>query len=141
MPLKDIASYAFKAAFEDRRFRPIAADELPQLEVGVSLLVEYEQGAHPFDWEVGKHGIIIDFYIHGRNYGATYLPEVAQEQGWSQTVAMESLIRKSGYPGLVNAHVLECIRLTRYQSSKFSIMYDQWHPVKGETLGVEALSG
>jgi AMMECR1 domain-containing protein len=34
------------------------------------------------DWEVGKHGILISFTDKGgTNYSATYLPEVAHEQG------------------------------------------------------------
>ena len=36
----------------------------------------------PLKWEVGKHGIEIDFKAHGRAYGGTFLPEVAKEQGW-----------------------------------------------------------
>ena len=31
--------------------------------------------------QVGKHGIIIDFELAGARYSATYLPDVAPEQG------------------------------------------------------------
>lgn len=69
------------SAFRDRRFQPLAETEIPTLEIGISLLVKYEKGDNCFDWEVGKHGIIIEFRAGGHRYSATYLPEVAQEQG------------------------------------------------------------
>ena len=55
---------------------------MPSLGVAVSLLTQFEDMAHPMDWEVGKHGIEIDFRHGGRKYSGTFLPEVAEEQGW-----------------------------------------------------------
>ena len=49
------------SAFQDRRFEPIAAREVPSLRCSVSLLVCYETAAHAFDWVVGTHGILIKF--------------------------------------------------------------------------------
>ena len=43
--------------------------------VDVSMLVHYEDCKDALDWEVGKHGILIDY----KGYSATYLPEVAPE--------------------------------------------------------------
>ena len=72
------------SAFQDRRFEPIAAREVPSLRCSVSLLVCYETAAHAFDWVVGTHGILIKFQDKkGKHYSATYLPEVASEQGWA----------------------------------------------------------
>jgi AMMECR1 domain-containing protein len=51
-----------------------------KLSVNVSLLVEFEEAKDIYDWEVGKHGIIIKLNHKGRNYSGTYLPEVATEQ-------------------------------------------------------------
>jgi AMMECR1 domain-containing protein len=48
----------------------------------VSLLVDFEEADHHFDWEVGVHGIQIIFSVESRSYSATYLPEVALEQGF-----------------------------------------------------------
>lgn len=42
------------SAFRDRRFDPIAAHEIPKLKCSVSLLVQYEDGEHHLDWEVGR---------------------------------------------------------------------------------------
>ena len=54
-------------------------EEVPNLQVGVSLLVNFTEIKDPLKWEVGKHGIEIDFTVNGREYGSTFLPEVAGE--------------------------------------------------------------
>ncbi|RQO94042.2 hypothetical protein POPTR_008G019325v4 [Populus trichocarpa] len=62
------------------RFPPIQAKEyLPTLECTVSILTDYETANHYLDWEVGKHGLIIEFTDPNNNArrSATYLPEVA----------------------------------------------------------------
>lgn len=76
-----LLSVWFGSAFRDRRFHPLSESEIPTLEIGISLLVKYEKGDHCLDWEVGKHGIIIEFRVKGERFSATYLPEVAAEQG------------------------------------------------------------
>jgi len=80
----ELKRFALSSAFKDSRFPPLMKEELPNIELSVSLLVNYEVGKNCYDWEVGKHGIIIEFVVKGRNYNATYLPEVASEQGWTQ---------------------------------------------------------
>lgn len=50
--------------------------------MSVSILRHFEEGNNYLDWEVGKHGIRIEFYSEkGYKQSATYLPEVALEQG------------------------------------------------------------
>ncbi len=67
---------------KDSRFSPMARDELPRLQVSVSILCHFEDGADFLDWEIGVHGIRIEFYSErGAKKTATYLPEVAPEQG------------------------------------------------------------
>eukprot|EP00527_Entomoneis_sp_CCMP2396_P008826 CAMPEP_0198143790 /NCGR_PEP_ID=MMETSP1443-20131203/10406_1 /TAXON_ID=186043 /ORGANISM="Entomoneis sp., Strain CCMP2396" /LENGTH=182 /DNA_ID=CAMNT_0043807077 /DNA_START=70 /DNA_END=615 /DNA_ORIENTATION=- len=77
-----LTKYALISALQDTRFNPIHPSELPMLRVAVSLLVKYEPCQTAYDWTVGIHGIIIQFTVDGTSYSATYLPEVAQEQGW-----------------------------------------------------------
>lgn len=50
----------------DPRFGPIKTDEIPYLHVGVSLLTNFEPANNCLDWEVGKHGIEIDFEINSK---------------------------------------------------------------------------
>jgi AMME syndrome candidate gene 1 protein len=125
-PLAELGRYGRKSAFEDRRFDPVEAGELPALDVGVSLLVNYEEGRGWDDWTPGTHGIIIDFAVGGVSYSATYLPEVAPEQGWGVSEAVASLIRKAGCHKPLPPAAWAGIRLTRYQSSKATLTYDEY---------------
>ena len=66
----------------DSRFSPITRDELPRLRVAVSILRHFEDAQDYLDWTVGVHGIRIEFHNEkGSKRSATYLPEVAPEQG------------------------------------------------------------
>ena len=116
--------YTIIAAMEDDRFTPITKAELPKLSVGISLLTNFETIDSPTDWEVGTHGIEIDFKKHGRYYGATFLPEVAAEENWDVETTLNYLVRKGGYNG--NYDTIkedEWKQIKRYQSLKFEMKY------------------
>lgn len=121
-----VGDYALTSALKDRRFGPIRLEEIQQLRVAVSLLVQYEECPNCFDWTVGIHGIIIEFHDGDTTRSATYLPEVASEQGWDQQEAVLSLMRKSGYDGTVTHDMLRGVKTTRYQSSKYRLTYDEY---------------
>ena len=89
---KLLKKYALTSALNDTRFDPITLKEVPELNVSVSLLVEFENGKDAYDWEVGKHGIEIFF----EDYSATFLPEVAAEENWTKQETIIHLIRKAG---------------------------------------------
>jgi len=74
---ENLKEYSLIAALKDSRFSPISLKELPELEVEVSLLTNFEVIEDPLDWEVKKHGIEIEFTVEGRKYRGTYLPHVA----------------------------------------------------------------
>ncbi|GJR59441.1 AMMECR1 family protein [Tanacetum coccineum] len=120
--------YALTSALRDRRFPPIQAKELPFLQCTVSLLTNYETAANYLDWEVGKHGIIIEFTDpnNNRSRSATYLPDVAAQEGWTVMEAIDSLIRKAGYNGTITESVRKSIQLTRYQSTLFTMHYGDY---------------
>ncbi|KAG9322793.1 hypothetical protein KVV02_005541 [Mortierella alpina] len=93
----------------------------------VSLLVEFEDGTNYLDWEVGIHGVWIEFKDNnGRKKTATYLPEVAKEQGWTKQKAIDSLLRKGGYRGTITQEFLDAVILTRYQSKKAKVTYQEY---------------
>jgi len=72
----------YSSALRDSRFKPISNDELNLLHVTVSILLHFEEGKDYNDWEIGVHGIRIEFQNErGLRRTATYLPEVAEEQG------------------------------------------------------------
>ena len=118
MNSKLIPEYAITAAMKDPRFDPMTVDELnDKLSVNVSLLVNFEDAKDPYDWEVGKHGIIIKANHNQKHYSGTFLPEVASEQGWDKQETLKHLIRKAGFFGMLS-EIEKDIKLTRYQSSK-----------------------
>jgi AMMECR1 domain-containing protein len=78
----DPVSLFLFSALRDSRFEPMQKHEMPHLDCAVSLLHNFEQIDDPFDWIVGTHGTTIEFSdARGRKHRATYLPEVAKEQG------------------------------------------------------------
>ncbi|GLE05223.1 hypothetical protein PINS_up014223 [Pythium insidiosum] len=135
--LRNLREFTFKSALKDRRFDPIDAQELHKLHCSVSLLIDYEDAAHYEDWEIGVHGIIIDFVDdHGQHYSATYLPDVAKEQNWTRVETVVSLMRKAGFRRSVSQSMLETIRLTRYKSSKHRLSFQEYLAFK-ERAGLE----
>ncbi|KAL8703333.1 MAG: hypothetical protein Q9201_003469, partial [Fulgogasparrea decipioides] len=94
-----LKNYALTAAFDDTRFPPINSAELPSLATHITLLHAFTPCTHPLDWSIGTHGLRISFTYHGRRLGATYLPDVALEQGWSKEETVVSLMRKAGWTG------------------------------------------
>lgn len=131
-----ISSYALTSALHDTRFSPIRSAELPSLEVSVTLLTDFEDCDDELDWEVGTHGLRISFALKGRRYGATYLPDVASEQGWGKEETLLSLMRKAGWMGKRDRWrevELDCVR---YQGRKESLSfaeYKRWRAWVDET--------
>uniref|UniRef100_A0A5K3F5B3 AMMECR1 domain-containing protein n=1 Tax=Mesocestoides corti TaxID=53468 RepID=A0A5K3F5B3_MESCO len=117
-----LREYALNSAMRDSRFSPITQKEFPHLYCSVSLLTDFEEGADYKDWQVGVHGIRIEFVNErGSQRSATYLPEVAVEQGWNHQETIDSLLRKGGYKSPINEAVRSSVRLTRYRSEKLQL--------------------
>ncbi|KAK0749846.1 AMMECR1 domain-containing protein [Schizothecium vesticola] len=121
-----LASYALTAALHDTRFRPVSARELPTLQVAVTLLTDFEDADGPMDWELGTHGLRISFTHGGRRYGATYLPDVAAEQGWTKEETLVSLMRKAGWTGPKERWTDVALKVTRYQGKKEGLEYAEY---------------
>jgi uncharacterized protein (TIGR00296 family) len=126
-PLEEgLSSYALISALQDMRFSPITARELPHLEVAVTLLTDFEDAVDANDWELGTHGLRISFYYHGKRYGATYLPDVAVEQGWSKEETVVSLMRKAGWVGKKEKWTEVELDVVRYQGKKEKVEYGEF---------------
>ncbi|KAK5662575.1 hypothetical protein OQA88_8488 [Cercophora sp. LCS_1] len=121
-----LASYSLTSALHDTRFRPISLRELPTLEVAVTLLTDFEDADGPMDWELGVHGLRISFHYHGRRYGATYLPDVAVEQGWTKEETLVSLMRKAGWMGRKDKWEEVELKVVRYQGKKESLEHTEF---------------
>ena len=128
---KQLGKYALISAFEDDRFEePINKNELKILNCEVSLLIKFEKVENVMDWEVGTHGIDIEFEDNkGNSFSSTFLPEVASDEGWDQRTTLKYLVQKAGYTGSLDK-IIKNIRLTRYQSIKKTISYNQYKKMK-----------
>ncbi|XP_076453596.1 AMMECR1-like protein [Babylonia areolata] len=122
-----LREYAVTSAMKDSRFDPITKEEFTKLHCSVSILTHFEEGKDCFDWEVGVNGIRIEFLNEkGHKKTATYLPEVATEQGWDRVQTIDSLMRKGGHKGPITPDVRKSIRLTRYRSEKITVSYSDY---------------
>lgn len=138
LPLeKGLESYALTSAFEDTRFSPIPESLVPSLSCSLTLLADFEECDGPLDWELEKHGIRISFTHRYRKYGATYLPDVAVEQGWTMEETLTSLMRKAGWEGSSRRssrtsgttkpwEEVKDFRVVRYTGLKSSAKYSEW---------------
>jgi len=73
-------------------------------------------------------------FISKRPMTATYLPDVAPDQGWDKKETIDSAIRKAGWDGRITEDLRRSIKLRRYRSSKCAVAWDefvQWRKSKG----------
>ena len=89
-----VAEFAYAASFEDPRFQPISAEELPLLDLEVSVLSPLQKVASADEIVPGKHGVVV---TRGRQSGV-FLPQV-----WEQLPRKEDFLsylcaEKAGLP-------------------------------------------
>jgi AmmeMemoRadiSam system protein A len=89
-----VQTMAVQAATNDPRFLPVTQEELPYLEIEISVLSRPRPIERVEDIIVGTHGLII---VHG-NHSGVLLPQVASEYGWDRETFLESLSQKAGLP-------------------------------------------
>lgn len=87
-----VARQAVVAATQDPRFMPLSADELGRIKIEISVLSEPRAVASYKDIEVGTHGVI----LRKGMAGATFLPQVAPDEGWGLEEMLSNLSRKAG---------------------------------------------
>jgi AmmeMemoRadiSam system protein A len=86
-----VAECARAAAFHDNRFEPLAAEELGEIEIEISVLSPFFSIA-PEAIEPGTHGVLV---TQGFQRGLL-LPQVAREFGWGRERFLEETCRKAG---------------------------------------------
>ena len=87
-----VASSAISAAFRDPRFYPLRPDEMPEVELEISVMGPIEPVKDINDIEVGRDGLIVS---RGRNAGLL-LPQVATEYGWDRQTFLDQTCIKAG---------------------------------------------
>ena len=106
-------------------------NELPRLLVSVTLLTNFEPAADIYDWQLGVHGVRLAFEADRKTYSATYLPDVPEDQGWTQDETLQSLVKKAGWKGRTEAWKrIPNLQLTRYQGKKYRATYQHFRDWK-----------
>eukprot|EP00485_Elphidium_margaritaceum_P018710 CAMPEP_0202728924 /NCGR_PEP_ID=MMETSP1385-20130828/185870_1 /ASSEMBLY_ACC=CAM_ASM_000861 /TAXON_ID=933848 /ORGANISM="Elphidium margaritaceum" /LENGTH=857 /DNA_ID=CAMNT_0049395177 /DNA_START=389 /DNA_END=2962 /DNA_ORIENTATION=- len=122
-----LKKYSVMSAMNDKRFEPITIAELYQLTCSISLLHSFTRATKWDDWELGVHGITINFTDGAsskKTYNATYLPEVPGQQKWNKLTTIENLVNKAGFHG--SATQVHNLSVTKYQSCKFVMTWQQY---------------
>lgn len=88
---ESIVRCASEAALEDPRFSPMQPEELPGLEIEISLLSPLER-IQPEAIEIGKHGLLVEQGIRR----GLLLPQVAVEHHLDREQFLKETCRKAG---------------------------------------------
>ncbi len=93
MPLSQrVAKQAETSATGDPRFPRVQPSELSKINIEISVLSPPKYVDSYEDIVVGKHGVILE----KGPYRATFLPQVAPEQGWDRDTMLSHLAMKAG---------------------------------------------
>jgi AmmeMemoRadiSam system protein A len=90
--VKIVGVMAIQAAFNDRRFNQLTADELSDIEIEISVLTPMKKVSGAGDIVVGRDGVL----INKDGYSAVFLPQVATEQKWNREEMLDNLCLKAG---------------------------------------------
>lgn len=93
---QSVLANAVNAARNDHRFfdNPITADELPKIDIEITVLTPMKPIAKYTDIVIGKHGVLLEV----RGHRAVFLPQVAVEQKWDLDTMLRELSMKAGLP-------------------------------------------
>jgi AmmeMemoRadiSam system protein B/AmmeMemoRadiSam system protein A len=92
--IETVRRNAVSAAFKDSRFPPLTEAELDEVTIEVSCLTPMHRIGSIDEFEVGRHGIVLE--KAGRR--GVFLPQVAPEHGWDSETTLEYLSQKAGLP-------------------------------------------
>ncbi|MBN1595341.1 AmmeMemoRadiSam system protein A, partial [candidate division FCPU426 bacterium] len=96
LPLyQGVAQMACAAAFDDPRFTPVTTEELPYLDIEISVLSPLKRIQDTKEIILGIHGVVVKRGVRS----GLYLPQVATETGWSKEEFLDRLCaEKAGLP-------------------------------------------
>jgi len=89
---RSVIQNAVAAASKDPRFTPVRPEELPKLDVEVTVLSPMEPVAGAAEIEIGRHGV----YLEASGRSSVFLPQVPVEQGWDLDTYLKQLAMKAG---------------------------------------------
>ncbi len=95
MPLCEVvAEMAIQAAVGDPRFPAVTMEELPEIEIEISVLSPLKKVEDINDIKIGKHGLL----LRKGFYSGLLLPQVPVEYGWDRMTFLRQLAVKAGLP-------------------------------------------
>ncbi len=114
-PLFDtVCSAAVQAAHHDPRFFPLSENELPKVDIEISVLSEPFPVNSYDEIEVGKHGLIVE--EDGRR--GLLLPQVPIEHNMNKEEFLSALCQKAGLP--VNLWREKMLNISAFTATVFS---------------------
>jgi len=112
--IETVARMAQAAAFHDGRFPPLNSGELDEVEIEISVLSPLREISSIEQIELGTHGI----WITRGGHSGCYLPQVADQTGWSRQEFVEHCCREKA--GLsADAYLQEGTRLYVFTAQVF----------------------
>jgi AmmeMemoRadiSam system protein A len=109
-----VSSSAVNAAFRDPRFFPLKREELPGIELEISVMGPIERVVSVDEIEVGRDGLIVSL---GGRIGLL-LPQVATDQGWDRDSFLSHTCLKAGL--LRDSWRSQECRIERFAAEVFS---------------------
>jgi len=91
--VRTVAQMAQAAAFHDGRFTPLSSEELEEVEIEISVLSPLREISSIEEIELGTHGI----WITRDGRSGCYLPQVADQTGWSRQEFVEHCCRDKAH--------------------------------------------
>jgi AmmeMemoRadiSam system protein A len=91
---RTVPKFALKAALSDPRFPPLSAEELPEIDIEISVLTPPAPLTDPEVLEIGRDGLILE----ARGRSGLLLPQVATEWGFDRERFLAEICRKAGLP-------------------------------------------
>jgi len=91
---KSVILNSINAAVNDRRFQPVVASELDEIDIGISALTVPEPVPSYKNIRIGTDGVV----LRKNSRSAVFLPQVAAEQGWDVPQMLTQLSLKAGLP-------------------------------------------
>lgn len=91
---RSVIQNSVAAASKDPRFRPVRLEELPELDLEVTVLAPMEPVSGIGEITIGTHGV----YLEAAGQSSVFLPQVPVEQGWNLDTYLQQLAIKAGLP-------------------------------------------
>jgi uncharacterized protein len=95
---KAVQEMVVAAGSRDPRYPPVKLDELPSLNVEISVLGERRTMASPAELVVGEDGVQVTASASPRPQRGLLLPKVAAQQGWDAETFLARACEKAGLP-------------------------------------------